>query len=255
MRIEGVLRRDRLVVGAGLGLIAGFSWAYTLWLAVGMAIGQMPTVMAMPLPGAWTAVDLGLMFVMWVVMMAAMMTPSVAPTVLLMASIERRRDPRTAAQRSGLFFFGYLAVWGGFSLAATLVQWALHDTALLRGAMGNVVPALAGGILIVAGLYQLAPLKAACLSHCRSPVEALAHGWRPGPLGAWRMGLEHGVYCLGCCWALMAVLFAAGIMNPLWIGLLSIAVLVEKLAPRGDWIGRLLGIAMMAWGGWVAVGA
>jgi predicted metal-binding membrane protein len=193
------------------------------------------------------------MFAMWLVMMVAMMTPAVAPTVLLMLTIERRRHAERAAARSSMFFVGYLAVWGLFSLAATLAQWALHDAALLSGAMGHAVPGLGAAILVAAGAYQFARLKSVCLRRCRTPVEGLAHSWRPGLGGALRMGLGHGLYCVGCCWALMTVLFAAGIMNPLWIGLLALAVLAEKLAPTGERIGRLLGLAMIAWGVWLAV--
>lgn len=255
MTLEALLRRDRLVVGGGLAALIVLGWSYTLWLAVGMEAGAMPSLMAMPQRAAWTSIDLLLMLLMWGIMMVAMMTPAAAPTVLLFAALERRRDAGDVIGRTGAFLVGYLAVWWAFSLAATLAQWALHDAGVLSDAMGRVVPWLGAATLAMAGLYQLAPLKAACLRQCRSPIAFLSRAWRPGIAGAWRMGLEHGTICLGCCWALMAILFVAGIMNLLWIVLLAVFVLIEKAAPAGVRLGRLVGVALLAWSAALAIAA
>jgi predicted metal-binding membrane protein len=139
----------------------------------------------------------------------------------------------------------------GFSVVATLTQWGLHEAALLLGSMGKVVPALGGVILVAAGIYQFTPWKHACLSHCRSPVHFLVHGWRPGLGGAFHMGLHHGLYCVGCCWLVMAVLFVSGIMNLVWIAILAVWVLLERLLPRGDQLSRVVGLGLIAWGAWV----
>jgi predicted metal-binding membrane protein len=144
---------------------------------------------------------------------------------------------------------GYLAVWGAFSLAATLAQGGLEAAGLLApGTMAAAAPMLAGGLLPAAGLYQLTPLKRACLRRCRSPVAFLAAHWRPGAAGAFRLGLAHGAYCVGCCWFLMALLFVGGVMNPLWIGAIALYVLAEKLAPRGRLLSRASGLLLAGWG-------
>jgi predicted metal-binding membrane protein len=171
-------------------------------------------------------------------------------TVLLAAALYRRKGqdgrPELAA---GLLTTGYLAVWGAFSLAATLAQWGLEDAGLLAPeTMATAVPSLAGGILLAAGLYQLTPLKQACLRRCRSPVAFLAAHWRPGSAGAFRLGLAHGAYCVGCCWFLMALLFVGGVMNPFWIGAIALYVLAEKLAPRGHLLSRLSGLLLAGMG-------
>jgi predicted metal-binding membrane protein len=253
--LEALLQRDRLVVGGGLAALIVLGWSYTLWLAVGMEAGAMPSLMAMPQRAAWTNLDVLLMLLMWGIMMVAMMTPAAAPTVLLFAAIERRRGGSGVIGRTGAFVAGYLAIWWTFGLAATLVQWALHDAGILSDAMGRVVPWLGAATLAAAGIYQLAPLKAACLRQCRSPISFLSRAWRPGIAGAWRMGLGHGVTCLGCCWALMAVLFVAGVMNLLWIVLLAVLVLIEKTVPAGARIGRLVGVALLAWSAALAIAA
>jgi predicted metal-binding membrane protein len=200
---------------------------------------------------AWQASDFALMALMWIVMMVAMMTPAVAPVVLLTATIERRRGQPAPVARAMQSLAGYLAVWTAASLVATLGQWALHEAGLIDGPMGRLEPRLGGLILVAAGLYQFAPLKLACLRLCRSPVEALVQYWRPTPGGALQLGLRHGLYCLGCCWALMLVLFVTGVMNLLWVAILAGMVLVEKLLPRGLLAARFFGIALAAWGAWL----
>jgi len=179
--------------------------------------------------------------------MAAMMLPSAMPVLLLAA---RAPAAKQAGRASTAFLFGagYFLVWAGFSAAATLAQWALHDAALLSPAMAVASPRLAGVILIGAGLYQLTPLKHACLAHCRNPLDFLMSHWRSGRTGALLMGAHHGAYCLGCCWVLMTVLFAVGVMNLIWVAALAAFVLIEKYGPAPVAVSRLAGIALIAFG-------
>jgi predicted metal-binding membrane protein len=192
---------------------------------------------------------------MWSVMMVGMMLPSAAPVILLVVGAYRRRGGRGAQLCTIAFTVGYLAAWTGFSAAAALAQTALHAAALLSGAMASKSAVLAGGIFVVAGAYQWAPWKYACLSHCRSPLHFLSQEWREGALGAFRMGLRHGVFCVGCCWALMVILFAAGVMNLLWVAAIAAFVLVEKLLPGGPLVGRATGALLIAWGTYLMAAA
>jgi predicted metal-binding membrane protein len=194
-------------------------------------------------PAAWTLSYAGLMFAMWWVMMAAMMLPSAAPMLLLFARVNRkaRADERPYVP-TGIFAAGYLAAWGGFSALATALQWALEQLGLLSPMMVTTSYWLGGAILVATGVWQLTPVKGVCLRHCRSPLNFLVQSWRPGRLGALRMGLEHGTFCLGCCWFLMGLLFFGGIMNLFWIAGLAVFVLLEKTIPLGHWFGRIGGI-------------
>jgi predicted metal-binding membrane protein len=188
---------------------------------------------------AWSATDLGAMLLMWVVMMVAMMTPSIAPMVLMFASVsDKRRKEMRPYVPAGIFLSGYLFAWAAFSLMATAVQWSLHSLALLSPMMVSTSPYLGASILLTAAVFQWTPLKKACLAHCRSPLGFLVTHWRAGALGAFRMGLHHGLYCTGCCWALMALLFVAGVMNLPWVAILSIFVLAEKILPGGQLVTR-----------------
>jgi predicted metal-binding membrane protein len=240
--IAALARRDRYLVAAGLAGIAVLSWLYLFHLAAGME--GMAAVM--PALKAWSAADAVLMFVMWAVMMAAMMIPSAAPMILLHAAILRKSDSHASpAAATAAFAAGYLVVWAGFSVLATALQWGLEQAALLSPTMVSTSPVLGGALLAAAGLYQMTNLKEVCLQHCRSPVHFLSLHWRKGTLGALRMGLDHGVFCLGCCWVLMALLFVGGVMNLLWIAALAAFILIEKIAPRGVQIGRIAGGLMI----------
>jgi predicted metal-binding membrane protein len=240
-----LLRHERAIVAGALLLITVLAWAALLQGAgTGMSVAAMttwrfPPPRVMPAPGAW---DIGYwltMLAMWWVMMVAMMVPSAAPMILLYARVARgapagQADPRTALGSSAAFTAGYLACWLGFSALAVALQAALERLRLLDGmTMWSVNRWLTGGLLIAAGLYQLSPIKQACLAHCRSPAAFLAHHRRPGARGAFRLGLIHGSYCIGCCWVLMLLLLAAGIMNLVWIVGLAALVLAEKLVPFG----------------------
>ncbi|GGG33457.1 hypothetical protein GCM10010964_21690 [Caldovatus sediminis] len=245
--LDWVLRRDRRVAIAALAAVVVLAWAYLL-LGAGMDMDAAMAGAAMAMPMPWSAGQAVLMALMWVLMMVAMMLPSAAPVVLLHATVSRRSDPARGGGRILPFALGYVAVWGAFALVATAAQWGLERAALLTPGMALGSAVAASVVFIGAGIYQLTPLKHACLEHCRSPVEYLAAHWRPGARGAFVMGAHHGAYCLGCCWALMALLFVGGVMNLAWIAGIALLVLVEKLLPGGHAVGRVLGLGLIAWG-------
>jgi len=181
--------------------------------------------------------------------MVAMMLPSATPMLLLFARVNRNERARERPYvPTGIFAAGYLAAWGGFSALAAGVQWGLERLDLLSSMMTTTSYWLGGTILIAAGLWQLTPVKGMCLRHCRSPLSFLTQKWRPGGFGAFRMGLEHGAFCLGCCWFLMGLLFVGGIMNLFWIAGIAVFVLLEKTIPLGHWFGRVAGVVVAVWG-------
>lgn len=245
--LDWVLRRDRRVAVAALAAVVVLAWGYLLLGAgMGMEAAMAGAAMAMPMP--WSPGHAALMALMWMLMMLAMMLPSAAPVALLHTMVSRRSDPARGGRRALPFVLGYVAVWSGFALAATAAQWALERAALLTPGMALGSAVAASLLFIGAGIYQFTPLKRACLRHCRSPVEFLAAHWRPGARGAFVMGVRHGAYCLGCCWALMALLFVGGVMNLAWIAGIALLVLVEKLLPGGPVVGRVLGLGLIVWG-------
>lgn len=192
----------------------------------------------------------GLLFLfgMWSVMMVAMMLPSATPMILLVGAVARRRGAAGPAVHTGLFTAGYFLLWIGFSAVAALAQWLLHRAALLTPAMASASPVLSGLVLLTAGVYQWLPLKRACLGHCRSPLHFLGAEWREGRAGALRMGARHGLFCVGCCWATMTLLFVGGVMRLPWIVALAALVLLEKLGPRGATLARAAGVVFAGWG-------
>jgi predicted metal-binding membrane protein len=241
------LRHDRVVTIAALAGVILLAWGYVL-LGAGIGREMAMSDMAMPMP--WTLGTFGVMLLMWTVMMAAMMLPSAAPVILLLASISRRRTAQAAPYpATGLFAVAYLVIWAAFSIVATSAQWALQQENLLSPAMASSSASLVGTLFVFAGVYQLTPLKQACLRRCRSPLDFVTDYWRPGPFGAFRMGFRHGLFCLGCCWAMMTLLFAGGLMNVLWIAALALFVLVEKTTPSGGLFGRVAGIGLILLGG------
>ena len=201
--------------------------------------------MGLTMDMSWTAADVFFTFAMWAVMMVGMMAGTAAPVLLLFAAARAGRGGRGMRLAVLMFGLGYMTVWVGFSACAALAQWALHQTALLSPSMAASSPYLASAILIVAGAYQLTPWKGACLTHCRSPLGFLMTNWRDGRLGALQMGVRHGAYCLGCCWALMCVLFVVGVMNLVWVATLTGFVLLEKIGPAGTVVARVAGAAMV----------
>ena len=263
--LEAVLRRDRHVVTGVLATVITACWLYLLAGAgTGMHPHEMAVLIPYPMstdssiPITWTPSYALLMFSMWWLMMIAMMLPSAAPMVLLHATVTRKgleRNENSGSHRlpstTTAFIAGYLAMWGAFSLVAVVVQWGLERGELLSAMMMSTSTLLGSGLLVAAGVWQLTPLKTACLRHCRSPISFLSTHWWPGVGGAFRMGIEHGVFCLGCCWFLMALLFYGGVMNLIWIVGLALFVLMEKVMFAGVAVGRVTGLLLIGWGVWL----
>ncbi len=242
--------RTRLLVPTGLAVATGLCWAYLLLLSLRM--GEMGSPFAMPMTSAWTGADVMLMWTMWAVMMAGMMLPSAAPMVSAYATtVGSDRTPHSGS--TPLFVAGYLVIWSGFAALATMAQWALHDLALvdMTGASTNRV--LGGIVLVGAGAYQFTNIKDRCLTKCRTPLGFLLGSWRNGRAGAIVLGVHHGSLCVGCCWALMALLFVLGVMNLWWIALVAGVVLVEKVTSN-DVFTKALGLALLVWGVVILVG-
>jgi predicted metal-binding membrane protein len=259
VNLESALKRDRLVSMGALALMVALAWAYLLnGAGMGMSAFEMAHMSsgegmnirsAAMEPASWTFGYAVLMFFMWWIMMAAMMLPSAAPVILLVTVLNRRARPdRMPYGASGFFAAGYLIMWGCFSLVAAAAQWGLTESGLLSSGTQSTTSGLAGGLLIAAGLWQLTPIKRTCLRHCRSPVRFLTQHRRKDNVGGLVMGMEHGAYRLGCCWFLMALLFVGGAMNLYWIMGLAIYVLVEKMLPAGQQVGRIVGAGLVLWG-------
>ncbi|MBK0399779.1 DUF2182 domain-containing protein [Limibaculum sp. M0105] len=250
--LEALLARDRQIIVVALASVTLLSWGYLL-AGAGMSMPSGGSMMMMPMQ-SWTPGFAALVFLMWWIMMIAMMLPSAAPAILLFARVNAQmRDAGKAFVPAAYFALGYLAVWGVFSALATFAQWWLERAGLLSGMMASTSTALNAALLIAAGLWQLTPIKHACLRHCRGPMHFFTGGFRRGTGGALRMGAEHGLFCLGCCWFLMALLFFGGVMSFVWIGGIALYVLIEKLAPAGDRVGNIAGVALIGWGGWLII--
>jgi len=255
MSLKSMIHRDRWIVLFGLLSVTALAWLYLVLMAADMndmtAMSAMGDAMAKMRIVPWTIVDFGLMYVMWSVMMMGMMLPSASPMVLMFAKINRdQRDKGEPFVPTGTFVAGYIAIWSAFSLVATVLQLELHDAGLLSPMMASTNAAYSGIAFMLVGLYQWTPLKNACLRHCQTPLGFLMTRWRDGAGGAFRMGLSHGAYCVGCCWALMALLFVGGVMNLLWVAAIAIFTLAEKCTQPGPWLPRISGAALIAWGAW-----
>ncbi|MGE5104559.1 MAG: DUF2182 domain-containing protein, partial [Betaproteobacteria bacterium] len=221
--LAAISARDRIVIVGCILAIAALAWALLVHLNAGMAPMTVEGMeMPMDMPGTTSFLFL---FGMWGGMMIGMMAGPATPMLLLFAGAHATRQPGRLPLATILFGLGYAIAWIVFSAGAALAQWALHRAAMLSPAMTAAMPWLGGAVLIVAGVYQLTPVKRMCLDHCRSPLGFLMTHWRNGALGAAEMGLRHGAYCVGCCWALMLVLFAVGVMNLLWVAVLMLFVL------------------------------
>jgi predicted metal-binding membrane protein len=260
--LETVLRRDRFVIIGGLVTVIAAAW---IWILLGAGTGMDVAMMAgapkqpmhegmgdmamgLMTPAVWTPAYAALIFSMWWIMMIAMMLPSAAPMLLLFARVNRKeKAARQPYVPTAIFTAGYVSAWGAFSVIAAGLQWGLERFGLLS-MMASTSVWLGGAILIAAGVWQLTPIKNVCLRHCRSPLSFLSGSWRPGRLGAFHMGLEHGAYCLGCCWFLMGLLFFGGIMNLYWIAGIALFVLIEKTIPMVHWIARAAGAGLIGWG-------
>lgn len=255
---ESILKRDRLVVWAGLIGILLLAWGYMIHEARGMTITGVCQCFGLKMSStdapSWGWIEGASLFLMWTEMMVAMMVPTVAPTILTFTLINRKRCERQQPFLStGFFLAGYLVIWTLFSLVAAAAQLGLHAVALLSPMMASTSSTLGGALLIVAGIYQWTPLKHACLRHCQSPLDLFLTSWRDGNWGAFRMGCEHGAFCTVCCGCLMTLLFVVGVMNIAWVAAITAFVILEKILSKGAWLGRLAGAVLIAWGTWMIV--
>ena len=243
-------RRDFLAIVFSLAGVTLLSWLYLFSLADNMS---MPQGMAPMQIQPWDAGYFLMMFLMWAIMMLGMMLPSVIPTVLIFAAVARKSAAQgTPVAPTGTFVLGYIFMWFVFSLLATCAQWGLDRAALLSPMMVTHSVKLGALLLVAAGIYQWLPIKNQCLHQCRSPVDFITRHWKPGAMGAFGMGISHGAYCLGCCWALMGLLFVGGVMNLLWIAAITLFVFLEKILPFGAIGGRVIGGVMILAGGVIA---
>jgi predicted metal-binding membrane protein len=248
-----LLRRDRLILGAGLLALTLLAWAYLAYEAHRMNVSGVCECMRMKMAGpdgsSWPAVTLLPLFLMWCVMMVAMMLPSAMPMVLTFAAVthNRQRQGRPYIP-TALFVSGYVAIWCAFSAVAAVSQWLLHRQALLSASMATTSAIFGGMMLVGAGIFQFTPFKRSCLTRCRGTLEFILTRWREGRSGAFQMGLEHGTFCAGCCWALMALLFVAGVMNIFWVAALTALVFLEKILPAQARVSLASGVALAGWG-------
>ena len=249
---RALILRDRTIILAAIAGVAFLSWQSMFRHAAGMSVAAVLRPHA-HLHGSGAS-DLGVVFLMWMVMMVAMMLPPVTPWILFHARLNSERSGAVSAfPATSAFVAGYFTVWGAFSAVAAVAHVLLQRASILAQQQLVIAPLAGGFLLVLAGAYQLSPLKSACLAHCRSPLSFFLAEWRDGPTGSYRMGLRHGAYCVACCWALMVLSFALGVMNLLWMGLLTLFLCVEKIAPGGMRISRLSGILLVVWGVWMWV--
>jgi predicted metal-binding membrane protein len=245
-------RRERILILGCIALVTVLAWAYLVHLdrqmSASMEYADAMAAMGMTMDAPWTAADGLFTFAMWAVMMVGMMAPSASPMFLLFAGARVGRGKSAVSLATLAFGLGYVAVWTAFSAGATVAQWGLHEAALLSAAMASSSNRLTGAIFLAAGIYQLTPWKGRCLKHCRSPLAFLMTNWRDGVWGAFQMGFRHGMFCLGCCWALMGLLFAVGVMNLLWVAVLTCFVLFEKIGWAGSVVARVAGAALIMLG-------
>jgi len=236
------LRRifDHAEVVTAIAIILAVSWALVAWMT--LDVSHSVVKLMMPIDASWSSSTIAAVFVMWAMMMVAMMLPSAAPMVLTFDRISKQRSNNSTSRLDVLVFVAaYLVVWVVYSVLATGVQWGLQRFGLLTPMITSRPVWLTSSIFVLAGLYQFSPLKHACLGRCRTPLIFLMQEWREGFSGAWIVGLKHGLYCTGCCWALMLLLFTAGVMNPVWIVLLMMLVAFEKWPYSPSWISRTYG--------------
>jgi len=257
-----MLRRDRIIIILALGLLSGLAWSYLLWLSADMSMGGMdmtgfrmiPSGMGLMIPAdtPWRATEFAFVFAMWTVMMVGMMTPSAAPMILMYARVGRQTQAHgRPLAATGWFATGYFLVWIAFAMLATLVQWAFERTVLLDFTMATTSTVVGGLLSVAAGSYQWTRLKDVCLTQCQKPFAFRQGGFRGDATGSLMLGIRHGAYCVGCCWALMALLLVSGVMNVRWIVLLALLILLEKVALFGRQIALLAGMVLIVGGVWL----
>ena len=247
-----LLQKDQLFILTGLALITVLAWAYMFRMAWEMVGRGMDINLACL--GHWGRGDLAHMFVMWSIMMVAMMIPSATPMIIIFATVNRQRSNKQSPFiPTWVFVLGYLTAWTVYSALATMVQWGLHTAALLTHTLVITSPLLGALFLVAAGVFQWTPFRDACMIRCRSPFGFIMTEWREGHRGALIMGLKHGVYCVGCCWMLMILSFVLGVMNMLWMAALTAFMVLEKVTDN-KWISRVAGMILVVWGLWVVAG-
>ena len=251
------LKRDQLFIFLGIFILVIFSWIYLFYSSLTMPAETSESIiqdMVMPQVNNWNIHDVLALFVMWSVMMMAMMLPSATPMILIFSTVNKKRfEQGNGFVPTWIFLSGYILVWIGFSIIATITQWLLHYFALLSSDLKLIDPVVSGIILIAAGAYQFTSIKNVCLKNCQTPLGFIMGNWRYGKRGALIMGLKHGLYCVGCCWVLMSLLFLAGIMNILWIALIAVFILIEKIVRRDRYVSYAAGFALMMLGSWLII--
>jgi predicted metal-binding membrane protein len=240
------MSRDRFILLGGSAVITGIAWLYLARMA-----GRMHSSAHVH---SHVALNVGTLFVMWVVMMVAMMLPSTLPFVFAFSAEQaRRRAKQMSVVPPAFFIAGYFGMWTIFSAACAVLQHVLHMQALLSPMMSATSSVFSGVVFIAAGVYQWTPMKNACLRHCRSPLTFLLSDWREGADGAFRMGVDHGMFCIGCCWMLMMLPFAAGVMNLMWMAGITVFLMIEKAASGGQWIAQTSGALLTLFGVYVII--
>jgi predicted metal-binding membrane protein len=251
-KMESLLQKDRLFIISGLALITVLAWAYMFRMAWEMVGKGMDINLACL--GHWGPGDLAHMFIMWSIMMVAMMIPSATPMIVIFAIVNRQRSNKQGPFiPTWVFVLGYLTAWTVYSALATMVQWGLHTAALLTHTLVITSPLLGALLLVAAGVFQWTPIRDACMTQCRSPFGFIMTEWREGHRGALIMGLKRGIYCVGCCWMLMILSFVLGVMNMLWMAALTAFMVLEKVTDN-KWISRVAGMILVVWGLWVVAG-
>ena len=252
--LTSLLKRDQLFIFLGIFVLIAVSWLYLLNLNSSSQTSDLIMQDMMPQAASWNFNDAFSIFVMWAVMMIAMMLPSAAPMILIFSAVNKKRaEHGNEFVPTWIFLSGYVLVWIGFSILTTSAQWILHYLALLSSQLRVISPLLGGIILVGAGIYQFTKIKNVCLKNCQTPFDFITGNWRYGKKGAFVMGVKHGSYCLGCCWVLMMILFFVGIMNLLWIALISIFIFAEKILLKTKWMSYTSGLILILSGLWIII--
>jgi predicted metal-binding membrane protein len=252
-KMESLLQKEQLIALSCLGVIILISWAYMFHMAWVMSKTETEITLACLM--RWGPEDILHSFMMWAIMMVAMMFPSATPMILMFTTVNQQQgETQRTLIPTGLFVLGYFAIWTAYSGLAAMSQWSLHISALLSHNLVITNPLIGGVLLVAAGVFQWTPFRDACMSKCRSPLGFLMAEWREGRLGALIMGLKHGLNCVGCCWLLMLLSFVLGIMNMLWMAIVTVFMVVEKASPQNQWVSRTTGLVLVAWGLWIAAG-
>jgi len=252
LKMESLLQREHLPVFFCLVVVILISWAYML--DMGWQMSGTETELTLACLMDWDPTDIAHMFVMWTIMMVAMMFPAATPMILMFTTVNKRQgETQGPLVPTGLFVLGYFLVWTGYSALAAMAQWGLHVAIVLTHDLVITSPLLGGVLLVAAGVFQWTRFRDACMSKCRSPLGFLMAEWREGRSGALIMGLKHGLNCVGCCWLLMLLSFVLGIMNMVWMAALTAFMLLEKVTDN-KWLSRMAGLTLVAWGLWVLAG-